>query len=378
MALPRSRPGEPVCFNGRVVEFSFWPSRDTPGGRVPQTRLFALDPWAIIRQAVERDCPLDRRPEALACLAQARDFFQIGTHEGVEAARPLALYYSYLNTVKAFILTRGSLATLDGAHHGLVPQRRRDTFDLSDAFLQASPSEFTATGTPKPHLFDEMSSVLTGERIRTGTNYDLTELLPQILSGHRLWVEGAGQPERFFFIQRVEFRRDPATRAIWVQIELLADDLARFGIASSEMLAQSGLAGFEEVEAEEPGYIRLQEKSPFICPDDEPLVHLDHLVQRVRHQLWMTVALVQPYRRYYLYLSPPAERASRMAQLLCMYAVTFYFGSITRYRPHQFDALLGGGFGPRIRDFITGQPRQFLYQMASEMARRDVARPSIL
>ena len=61
-----------------------------------------------------------------------------------------------------------------------------------------------------------------------------------------------------------------------------------------------------------------------------------------------------------------------------MYAVTFYLGSITRYRPHHFDALLRGGFGPRVRDFVTGQPLQFLYLMASEIAQREITRPSIL
>ena len=92
----------------------------------------------------------------------------------------------------------------------------------------------------------------------------------------------------------------------------------------------------------------------------------------------MTVSTIPPYRRYYVYLCPLAEQQHRLPQLLSMYAVTFYLGSITRYRPHHFDALLKGAFGPRVRDFVTGQPLQFLYLMASEMAKRDIARPSIL
>lgn len=86
------RGGRPVTSNGRPVEFSFWPSRQTAAGIVAQTRLFALDPWAVIRLAVEREAPQTRRSEALACLAQAQTFFEVGTGPGNEAARPLALY----------------------------------------------------------------------------------------------------------------------------------------------------------------------------------------------------------------------------------------------------------------------------------------------
>ena len=92
----------------------------------------------------------------------------------------------------------------------------------------------------------------------------------------------------------------------------------------------------------------------------------------------MTVATVTPYRRYYVYLAPPAEHPFVLPQLLSIYALVYYFGSITRYRPHQYDAIASGPFGPWVQEFINGQPQQFLYLMASQFAEQDVTRPSIL
>ena len=92
----------------------------------------------------------------------------------------------------------------------------------------------------------------------------------------------------------------------------------------------------------------------------------------------MTVSTVTPYRRYYVYLCPPAERPALLPQLLSIYAISYYLGSITRYRPHHFDLVSTGTLGPRIQDFITGQPLQFIYLMASEFSEQDVTKPAIL
>lgn len=379
MTLPPRRDGLPVTHNGRVVDFSFWPSRSTPTGVVPQTRLFAIDPWGIIRQAVEDGCPPARKIEALACLTQAQAFFEVGTGHGNEAARPVALYYSYLNAMKTYCLTRGSHDTLAGALHGLVAHGTNNVFDFDDAFLETKSSHTTSTGVFKPQIFDEMTTVLTGVTIPTGKTYQMKALAPQILSGHRLWVEAADEAERFFSLKSINFRHRAATQEMWIEVELLVEDIERFGGSAQEALERSGLTNFEQVASAEPERVILfQESASVSYTGPEPLANLGQLVERVRHQLWMTVMLIPPYRRYYLYLCPPAEADDRLPQLLSMYAATYFFGSITRYRPDKFDDLLRGRFGPRVRDFITGQPRQFVYQLASEMARRDVARPSIL
>lgn len=372
--LNAARPGQRVQVKGRQIEFSFWPSRSGRRHRALQSRLFALDPWAVIRQTVEHVCPRPRRAEALATLEQAEDFFVMGTQRGAEAAQPLALYYSYMNLLKTYCLTRGARATFDQANHGLKERLRAPSRELLDAYLLADPSSPN-----RVQNFDEFMATLTGAHLPAATNYNLPALLTQILPGHRLWAQATGKTERFVAIHDLQFWHDSANHTLWLRVYILAEDLTRLNVSHQRMLTESGLSGsFREVQSDIAGQICLEQIATIPCPNNYTADDLHHVVAAIRHNLWITVSSIPPYRRYYIYLCPANENADRIPQLLSMYAMTFYLGSITRYRPHHFDALLQGSFGPRVRDFVTGQPLQFLYLMASEMAQREITKPSIL
>ena len=146
--LPARRLGQRVLVKGRQIEFSFWPYRLGRLHRALQTRLFALDPWAIIRQVVEKECQAVRRKEALACLEQAEDFYSIGIGRGIEAARPLALYYSYMNLLKTLCLTRGTPASFDQASHGLSERLRGGRRELVHPSGSWHPIGYAASGFP--------------------------------------------------------------------------------------------------------------------------------------------------------------------------------------------------------------------------------------
>lgn len=375
-ALPEERAGGGLSAQGRKIDFSFWPMRPSGASDVPSTRLFSLDPWAIIRQAIESECPPLRRAEALACLTQATAFFEVGTGRGIEAARPLALYYSYLNLMKAYCLTRGDVTTFDRALHGLWEDHAAG-HGVQDAELLTA-----RLGRRIPNdlkVFEQIATILPGQTAALGRRYKLASVVPQILSGHRLWAEAAHETERFFIVKNIAFRHDSVSGDVWLRLDMLREDLSRFGIEPDEMLSRAGLAGmFRQVRCNRVKRIRFEQITPRRSVDGNPLPELQHLIAALRPSLWMTVTVIPPYRRYYLYLSPPTEMDQRLPQILSMYAVTYWLGSITRYRPHHFDDLLSGDYGPRVRDFVTGQPLQFLYLMASEIAQRDVARPSIL
>lgn len=371
--LPPGRQGTRVTVKGRRIEFTCWPSRPGRIHRGLQSTLFALDPWAIIRQVVDTRCPAAARPEAIATLEQSEDFFQIGTGPGVEAARPLALYYSYLNLLKTFCLTKSVRPSFDQSMHGLRERLRPARNELIDAYLEADPSG------NRIQNFDELHAALTGAHLQQQIQFDLTALLPQILPGHRLWAQASGRQERFVAIHDLQFWHDEASHQLWLRLLFRREDLTRLNLTHKRLLQESGISTlFSEVAPESGELVCFEQIIPTPCPNNHPADHLHSVVDVVRRNIWSTVATVPPYRRHYVYLSPPSEAAHRLPQLLSMFAVTFYLGSITRYRPHHFDAILRGPYGPRIRDFVTGQPAQFLYIMTSELAERDVTRPSIL
>lgn len=378
MPLPKPKAGTPVTARGKVIPFSLWPTQTGHRGRFKlQSTLFALDPWAIFNEKIRTTCPAAARDEATACLDQARDFFLSSQQAGVLEARPLTLYYSYMNLVKAFCLTRGIQPTFDKAQHGLSEQLHAGARELTDAYLKAYPSPNPNTNTLQN--FDEFQAALTGQRLAAQIDYDVSKLLPQVVPGHRLWATAANKQERFVCIHDIRFMHDHAGHQMWLQLLLVAEDLSRLSVSHQRLLSETGLPFTEVATSETVGGKRL------ICFESAPLAYpgypVDHLVDAVdvlKPFIWSTVATVPPYRRYYLYLCPPAETAARLPQLLSIYALSYYLGSITRYRPHHYPKIVDGPFGPRIQDFITGQPMQFLYLMASEFSKQDVTRPSIL
>jgi hypothetical protein len=379
MALPPARNGQRVLVLRRPVPFSMWPSRPGRRHHALQSLLFARDPWLVIGQRVSRHCPKPRRAEALACLEQARDFFYAGTSAGMVAAKPLALYYSFMNLVKVYCLTRGPRTTFDLATHGLSQRLLPGGKEFTGAFVRAHPSRAGAVA----NNFDEFQQVLMGAGLAADTDYQLPVLVPQIVPGHRFWAQATSRTERFIALHDIAFMYDDATEAMWLNLFVVADDLTRLGVTQTRLINESRLARhFSAVACAEEirgrPLLCLQQTVTHNCPGGYPADHFRSVVAVVRHLLWVTVATVSPYRRYYVYLAPQAEQPFVLPQLLSIYALVYYFGSITRYRPHQYDSIAAGPFGPWVHEFINGQPLQFLYLMASEFAEQDVTRPSIL
>src|SRR5690242_8877221 len=117
--LPEPAVGVRVLIKGRPLRFSFWPMHRSSRRFGLQSNLFAVDPWALIRERIRQRCPNPALAEATATISQASDFFRSSQIADVSAARPLQLYYCFMNLVKALILTKGGATTFDQAQHGI-------------------------------------------------------------------------------------------------------------------------------------------------------------------------------------------------------------------------------------------------------------------
>ncbi len=77
------------------------------------------------------------------------------------------------------------------------------------------------------------------------------------------------------------------------------------------------------------------------------------------------------YRTYVVDVAPRDWRHP----LVAIYAAMFYLGSVTRYKPDVFDKILGGRYAWIVQEFIATAPAQFLYILASVLARAEVLQP---
>jgi hypothetical protein len=296
------------------------------------------------------------------------------------ASRPLLLYYCFMNLAKTFALTVQRQPTFNQAQHGLSERIPSSGRELLDAYLQAHKSPNPRNGAL--NIFDEFLHAIAGRGLATDQDFQLSTLLPQIVPGHRLWAEAADQRERFISVHEVRFNEDPKTKELWLSLFFFEDDLTRLGVSPAKLIRETQLRDhFRHVRCG-----LLKQGRHLVCFEQirsHVYTHrasdeVPRLVADIKQFLWVTVSSVPAYRRYYVYLSPESEHVGVLPQILSIYAVMYYLGSITRYRPHHFDSIIRGDFGPRVEEFISGQPMQFIYIMASEFAQQEVTRPSIV
>ncbi|MGE4351912.1 MAG: YaaC family protein, partial [Bdellovibrionales bacterium] len=118
--LPKSRAGSQLKIKQYPVEFNFWPVYQSGRRDGLESKLFVSNPWAIIRSSINSDCPASSREQALAFLEQAEYYFRTANNSDATAAKPVLLYYSFLNLVKAFVLKSSTRKEYSyEAYHGL-------------------------------------------------------------------------------------------------------------------------------------------------------------------------------------------------------------------------------------------------------------------
>jgi YaaC-like Protein len=370
--------GSILTVKGRPIPFSFHPVVKTNRRYGLQSRIFSTNPWGIMRQSVEDTLTGVSRDQAIAFLAQAEDFFRSAASSTLVAAKPLLIYYCFLNLVKAFVLQRGLKQEYLRAQHGLQEGIHPGGVEFTNSFLKAFRSKPSDV-----NVFDDFQEALVGKKFPSaGKVFDLQRLLPQLLQGHRVWREAADSIERFVEITRLDYLHDEATKSIWLVINIYADDLSRFGITRKRFLAESGLdTGFRQVTSNEVVDGRMLLKFEQITPlvyTGRAADKIADLVSMVRPIIWTTAMKIPPYRKNYFYLCPPAEKPNLMEQMLSVYACFYYFGSITRYRPHLFETVLEGKHGSHVQEVISNIPQQFIFLLASEFAGREIAHAPIV
>lgn len=373
--LPHARAGQLVLVKQRTVPFSFWPMYR--GTRRPglQSHVFSTNPWSLIRGHVQAECPAAAQAEALATLVQAEAFFDAAESASVWASKPLLTYYGLLNLTKTLGLTRRLRTTYDRAQHGLSEKLTAGGPEITGAYLEAYPSP-NRHGVPQ--VFADLVELLGGSPPAALVRYDLPHLLPQLVAGHRLWVDAAGEPkERFVAIKGVEMVESGTE--VWLRVRIAKEDLTRLSYTQGEVVSRAlGTGVWRQVKHGDAGTVLRYEQVAPTTFTGRAADKLNDLAATGRTALWTTVTSAAPYRRYYVYLAPASEQAAVLPQVAAAYAVFYYLGSVTRYRPQQFDVILGGQYGSFVEEVLTSQPRQLVYLLASEFAGREVTQAALV
>lgn len=370
--------GELLKVKGRPIKFSRHLVKKGDRRFGLETRIFATNPWSVIRGSINNIDDSVARNQANSFVEQAEDFYRAYQSAHEISSKPLLVYYSLMNLVKAFGLYKEVMSEYGKAQHGLQEGIHPEGTEFRDSFLKAFKSR-----TSNVNIFGDFYQAFTGAPMATNERVlDLKYIHPQILQGHRLWAAANNVKERFVEIERIDFLHDSNDKNIWVVINVFADDLTRFGISRRQLIDEGGLQGlFHNVKSEELQGGRLLLKFEQTNPmsyTGRPSDKLEALVSILKDEIWSAVLRAPPYRKNYLYLSPDHENKDRIPQILSIYAFIYYLGSVTRYRPYFFDTLLSQEQGAHIEELISNIPQQFLFLLASEFAGREVAHAPIV
>lgn len=371
-----ARAGKTLRIKGRPIPFSVYPVKRTTRRFGLQSKIFATSPWGVMKQVVEDSLSGLQKDQALAFMEQAQNFYQIANSSHLSPTKPLLFYYSFLNLVKALSLVKATQTHYERAVHGLSESTPPGGNEFHDSVVTV---KWVGNS---PRLFNDLKKTLSGKTDHRGRVYTLKNVMPQLLPGHRVWCAAAGAEERFVEVERVEFRFDEKKKEVWAEINIFGDDLTRFGITRKRLLAESGLsATFKEVASTEKKDGRKLLKFEQIKPTKytgRPSDKVADIVKALKPFMWFSVTTVPPYRKSYLYLCPLAEKDDMLSQIISVYLVFFYLGSVTRYRPNLFQKIMESKHGSHLEEVMLNLPQQFLYLVASEFAGREVVQAPLV
>jgi len=378
MKLSTARAGTPLRIAGRDVDFGFWAMKRGTRRWGVHSSIYATNPWAVAEGAVRAEVAGQRpRAAALSFVSQAHEYFRAADQASTIETRPLLYYYSFLNLGKALAIVRGRPNMVGRVEHGIAPVGSSG-HAVSSAELVTKRS---ASNGKSVSVVDEVHQALEGSPV-PAQQWPVRDILAQSVVGHRMWREGhvPTRKERIVPLDEVLLKEDRSTHQVWLQFRISRDRLRAADRSLTNLIDESQLAGaFRAVKDPDPevnaAFHTLEQVSPVPYTDRAADVVMT-AVDGVRPFLRTTVTSSHPYRRYYLYLSPPGE--TRMPQWLSTYATLFWLGSLTRYQPVELFDALDGPLGPFLREFLDTQPNQLLYMLTSDLKRQAVVRAAIV
>jgi hypothetical protein len=364
--IPAERAGEPLSVKGAEVEFSYFPTVNTSRRDKLQTKVFTTDAWSIIHSTARRVRPMKRAKSAIAFAEQAEEFYQAAMAATTTRARPLLLYYAFLNLTKALCLAQGNEAVIGSAKHGLEESAKRGV-TIRKAVMAAQP-----TG-KKISMIDEFRAALSLSRLKVGSKYRVHDLVAGSLVGHRLWCTADDRNDRFFRLNPVEFRHDAKNKQIWMRAWMKKSAATHAGATLAEVSKRGFNGQWRQVKPTKPPESDDTVLWEQITPtkySGRPTDELAALAQQARSVLHRSMRVSEPFRVYYVYVPPKRFKAHH--QMEARYALIYYLGSVTRYHPADFDAMMSSEFGPFLSEFLASEPGQFLFEMASLFAGREI------
>jgi hypothetical protein len=364
--LPQARIGTPLVVKEALVEFSYFPTAKTVRRAGLQAKAYTTDAWSVIHAVVRQIGKNTNRANAVAFAEQAHEFYSAALSNSTARAKPLLLYYAFLNLTKALCLCRGNTAVIGQAQHGLSEAGNAGT-SLKAATVEGFPSR-----PGKVNMFDEFVWAIEGKRLTGATTYRVHDLIGCSLIGHRLWCDATQRGDRFLKLRPIDIMHDAASKTVWLRAGMQSGARSKAGIASAEIAKKGFDQEWRQVACPSSlgSDMLCWEQTQPVKYTGRPSDKVEDLSSLARRTLYRSLTVAEPFRNFYVYVPP--KKFKKHHQMASRYVLLYFLGSVTRYHPADFEGYMTSEFGPFLSEFLGSEPSQMLFEMACLFATREV------
>lgn len=365
---PQAREGEIIRHKQVPLNFTLFFSGEMQG------RIMASDIWGLLNLEAQNKFKgkknRGKKEECLSYLKQAEELFKAFSSTDPRTS-PLLLYYSFMNFVKFYILMKDDQVELTPSYHGVEihPDCRLERkFYTTKEKLRIQNKRKNSIS-----ILDEFYHKQCGENFNGGEEFCVRDLLYRIPSIHRTVCHSLKRREIFYVIDDGMFVKDSDKREVWADIFIPKSSFSE-GREKERLKERVYFKNiFHEVETDKKhGHCYCFETNPYSYSGGSIAKTISDITKDMAKAGIMII--ITKYGNSYYVINDSWN--IRLTQPIIAYLVTFYLGSIVRYRPYMLEDIFSKEkYGWIIKEFLRTQPNQFYYILASEILGREILIP---
>ncbi len=305
-------------------------------------KIIVSDIWAFWDYVIKKN---SKNTVFLTALLEQAKYFYDTAENGPIKSKPLLFYYSFLNFAKILINIEHNYGQRPLYYHGL---KEHNQGSFSHAEIEIFPKKNNVK-----NVAAELMGILDQQSPLTTLKIKVKDLLRHCVGIHRAYSEIYNEDEIFHRLDNATLKKN-------------GKQLSFESIVKCDKNTFSALAAQGYNISCTNGEYKNTTQIPMATyrPGRNDYHNLSTQIKQAG--IWYYIGA----NGYTLYLSSHAQH--RYSPETIIYNTMFYLGSITRYHPYMFDKLFSDKEQWLMSEFLTTQPKQFLYTSTAKILGQNI------
>lgn len=308
--------------------------------------------------------------ELLSYLEQSKYFYESAEKSPIKS-QPLLYYYSFLNLSKLIYVFKENKDSLEGIKfiHG-ISEVYRSSFDKSEVSIKTSTQGDIQLAHEVFKIFDGSMAPPNNSNKH---NFNIKELLSHCVGIHRAYSEIYNiDDENFIKIEKYFlFRQSKKLHFLAYLGNLKQEDYNKVKNCNYQIYYFENNTSNLNILNE----INIDKKEGHYLHLELDINHYNELTKDNYREICKEIRRAGIWyfignSGYTIYLSK--NNNMRYSQESIIYMTMFFLGSITRYNPYLFDSIFSDKEQWLMSEFLTTQPKQFLYLATARVLGRNI------